>query len=92
VTTSRYNHFATPENISWERPLTERTFVQIVKFPPSVVSESASKTPLLHSSFQTAHVVMKRKKTFCEGEFVIKPVGKFQDRNQFAAWHKAYRG
>jgi len=66
--------------------------VQIVKFPPSVVSESASKTLLLHPSFQLAHVVMKRKKTFSEGEFVIKPVSKFQDRKQFAAWHKAYGG
>jgi len=56
------------------------------------VSESASKTLLLHPSFQLAHVVMKRKKMFSEGEFVIKPVSKFQDRKQFAAWHKAYGG
>ena len=59
---SSYNHFSTPEGISWERPWPERIFVQIVKFPPSVLNESANKNPLLHSSLLIVHVVKNRKK------------------------------
>jgi len=38
----------------------------------SVVSDSVNKQHLLISSFQIAHMLMKRKKTFCEAESAIK--------------------
>jgi len=39
---------------------------------PSVVNDSANKKYFLLSSLQITHVLMKRKKTFCKAESVIK--------------------
>ena len=55
---------------------------------PSVVSDSASRNPLLLSTFQITHVLMKRnilRRCVCN-QTVCQHV---EDRSQFAAWQKA---